>query len=132
MGTTWGHTLEAYSPTGYDPGCSWPLCKGATVFRGRYYRLASSRTGRVIEARVNLCLEHAERWAEKHGLEEALEAGLRQRLLARGLFLHVAEEPEGRGWLACPVLKEERRPPYAWGKTRTEAILALLWEVGRA
>ncbi|WP_234554203.1 hypothetical protein [Thermus caliditerrae] len=132
MSRTWGHTLEAHTPTGRDPGCSWPLCRGATAFRGRFYRVASSRTGRVVEARVNLCLEHAERWAERHGLEKALEADLRQRLLARGLFLHLEKEPKSGRWLACPLLKGKRRPPYARGNTRAGALLGLLWEVGRA
>ncbi|MFN4073518.1 MAG: hypothetical protein ACK4G4_08925 [Thermus sp.] len=132
MGMTWGHALEIHTPTGHDPGCSWPLCSGAAAFQGRFYRVAIPRTGRIAEVRVKLCLEHAERWAEKHGLEEALEALLRQRLLAQGLFLHVEEEPEGKGWVAYSLRKGKRQPPSARGKTRTGAILALLREVSLA
>lgn len=75
-GTSWGHAagrLEEsdpyYRPLGTQPlVCSWPKC-GQPVTHWTSYRYVTGRAGRVSRATKHVCEVHAQRFADKHGLE---------------------------------------------------------------
>ena len=74
MSKSWGHQILSFTPeaiTDYERkgwGCTVSGCEAPPRYQCSY-AYVTGRRGRVTRARRDYCVEHAQKFAKKHGLE---------------------------------------------------------------